>query len=178
MRQSEMAVEGACRSSWCRTLGCHLGPPITSTAASAVGEIRMRPDSRLDTSPRSNCPGNCTLDLGDPSAHSCACRNARSDREIERWLSRREAEGLSLRELSARSGIPTGTLAWWSHRLRNEESEPEFVDQGVVELNPPDVPTGAAPELVLRRADGLIVEARGRIADRLVERLLSERETC
>lgn len=99
-------------------------------------------------------------------------------REIERWLSRREAEGLTLRELSVRSGIPVGTLAWWSHRLRNEQAEPEFVDLGVVELSPPDVLESSAPELVLRRVDGLVVEARGRIADRLAERLLSERATC
>ncbi|MCB9870636.1 MAG: hypothetical protein H6837_12325 [Planctomycetes bacterium] len=71
-----------------------------------------------------------------------------------------------------------GTLAWWSHRLRKEQAESEFVDLGVVELSPSDVAESASPELVLRHVDGLVVEARGRIADRLVERLLSERTTC
>ncbi|MCB9870633.1 MAG: helix-turn-helix transcriptional regulator [Planctomycetes bacterium] len=69
-------------------------------------------------------------------------------REIEHWLSRREAQGLTLRDLSARSGIPVGTLAWWSHRLRKEQAESEFVDLGVVELSPSDVAESASPELV------------------------------
>ncbi|MGE3173058.1 MAG: hypothetical protein AB7O97_10575 [Planctomycetota bacterium] len=35
-------------------------------------------------------------------------------------LARRERDGLSLRELSDRSGIPLGTLSWWSWRLRQD----------------------------------------------------------
>ena len=34
-------------------------------------------------------------------------------------LARRERDGLSLRELSDESGIPLGTLSWWSWRLRH-----------------------------------------------------------
>src|SRR5690606_31920934 len=41
-------------------------------------------------------------------------------REIERLFVLRAREGLSLRELAARSGIPLGTLIWWSQRLREE----------------------------------------------------------
>jgi hypothetical protein len=38
--------------------------------------------------------------------------------EVRRLLVRRSAEGLTYRELSRESGIPAGTLAWWSSRLR------------------------------------------------------------
>jgi hypothetical protein len=34
-------------------------------------------------------------------------------------LARRERDGLSLRELSEETGIPFGTLSWWSWRLRH-----------------------------------------------------------
>jgi len=36
-------------------------------------------------------------------------------------LSRREQDGLSLRCLAEESGIPVGTLAWWSWRLRQDD---------------------------------------------------------
>jgi len=41
-------------------------------------------------------------------------------REMERLLDLREREGRTLRELSERTGIPAGTLGWWSQRLRRE----------------------------------------------------------
>lgn len=40
--------------------------------------------------------------------------------EVRRLLQRRTTEGLTYRELSKRSGVPAGTLAWWSSRLRHE----------------------------------------------------------
>lgn len=53
-------------------------------------------------------------------------------REMERLLARREREGLSLRALARETGIPFGTLSWWSHRLR-AESTPGFCEVQVVE---------------------------------------------
>ena len=44
-------------------------------------------------------------------------------------LARRERDGLSLRELSDESGIPIGTLSWWSWRLRHV-SNARAVDSG------------------------------------------------
>lgn len=37
-------------------------------------------------------------------------------------LARRERDGLSLRKLAEATGIPFGTLAWWSWRLRQDSS--------------------------------------------------------
>jgi hypothetical protein len=53
--------------------------------------------------------------------------------QIQGWLSLRDREGLTYRELSERVGVPANTLAHWSWRLRHEEptapsSEPEFVE--------------------------------------------------
>jgi transcriptional regulator with XRE-family HTH domain len=51
--------------------------------------------------------------------------------QMRRLLTRREREGLTYVELGRRTGIPAGTLAWWSSRLRREvQLEPA----GFVEL--------------------------------------------
>ena len=38
-------------------------------------------------------------------------------------LARRERDGLTLRELSEETGIPFGTLSWWSWRLRHSSGD-------------------------------------------------------
>ena len=40
-------------------------------------------------------------------------------------LARRESDGLSLRALSEETGIPFGTLSWWSWRLRQVPAKGE-----------------------------------------------------
>ena len=40
---------------------------------------------------------------------------------MERLLHRRRREGLTFRELSEGSGVPTPTLAWWSRKLERED---------------------------------------------------------
>ena len=53
-------------------------------------------------------------------------------KEMAALLARRERDGLSLRELSEETGIPFGTLSWWSWRLRqgtgDGASEDGFVE--------------------------------------------------
>ena len=107
-------------------------------------------------------------------------RRAQRRREMERLLSQRESKGLSLRTLSDRSGIPVGTLSWWSHRLRSEEpteSMPTFV-----ELVSSDTPRFTAPvpdteegepELRVLHPSGLVVEFRGALAKDVAERVLN-----
>lgn len=46
-------------------------------------------------------------------------RSARHER-MRGLLRRREREGLTFEELARQSGERRGTLAWWSHRLRQE----------------------------------------------------------
>jgi transposase-like protein len=45
-------------------------------------------------------------------------RHRRED--MVRLLQQRDEEGLTLNELSARSGVPAGTLGYWSAKLRRE----------------------------------------------------------
>lgn len=106
-------------------------------------------------------------------------RRTQRRREIEQLLSERESKGLSLRALSDRSGIPIGTLSWWSHKLRSEvsaESRPTFV-----EIVPRERPcfTGAVadaeecePELRVHHPSGLVMEFRGDLARNVAERVL------
>lgn len=83
--------------------------------------------------------------------------------EVRRLLLRRSAEGLTYRELSRLSGIPAGTLAWWSSRLRCQAASAE---DAFVELTASADPAldvarsepGAAPlEVVLAGGRRLIV---------------------
>jgi hypothetical protein len=87
--------------------------------------------------------------------------------EIRRWLALRTSEGLTFVELSRRSGIPSATLAWWSGRLRREESGAQPTEgspgsSAFVELTPgagpppPDIERGSL-ELVLEHGRRLIV---------------------
>jgi hypothetical protein len=46
-------------------------------------------------------------------------------RQMRKLLRLREREGLSLRAIAERSGIPVGTLSWWSHELRHSSGEAE-----------------------------------------------------
>lgn len=87
--------------------------------------------------------------------------------EIRRWLALRSSEGLTFVELSRRSGIPSATLAWWSSRLRREESaatptEGSTGSSAFVELTPGPGPTApdferGSLELVLERGRRLII---------------------
>ncbi|MCA8976853.1 MAG: helix-turn-helix transcriptional regulator, partial [Planctomycetes bacterium] len=64
-------------------------------------------------------------------------------------LARRERQGLTLRELSKKTGIPFGTLSWWSWRLRQEPARRRGGEQFVeVEVTP-----AGHREVVVRVAD-------------------------
>lgn len=71
-------------------------------------------------------------------------------------LARRERDGLSLRRLSEDSGIPFGTLSWWSWRLRQlaaTERGDRFVEVVAADGH-------VEGEVVVRLDNGLAVEAR------------------
>ena len=103
-------------------------------------------------------------------------------REIERLFVLRAREGLSLRELADRSGIPVGTLSWWSHRLREEarasesrtESMPAFSQVRLV--GPVAAPVEFANEVGsavrVRLPGGAVVELEGEHAERMVSAVL------
>ena len=90
-------------------------------------------------------------------------------REIERLFALRDRQGLTLRELADRSGIPVGTLSWWSYQLRAEESA-GFTE---VRLAPGGAVTDEARSVVrLHMPAGLIAEFEGDVADRAATSLI------
>jgi transcriptional regulator with XRE-family HTH domain len=105
-------------------------------------------------------------------------RHTERRREIQRLFALRESEGLTLRALADRSGIPVGTLSWWSHQLRREAPSHGFAKVSVTapEEVTATVSTPHPAEVVLRHPDGIAVELRGDVADRVVDGLLGRLE--
>lgn len=101
---------------------------------------------------------------------------------VEGLLAEREREGLTLSALARRSGIPVGTLAGWSWRLRKAKrvAASGVRSAGFVELVArsaarPSQP-GARYELALRGGRRLLVE--GTIDEAELSRLIRMLEAC
>lgn len=77
--------------------------------------------------------------------------------EMAALLARRERDGLSLRALSEETGIPFGTLSWWSWRLRQEPVQRSRAEQ-FVEL---EVAPVVHLEVVVRVGDVEIATSAG-----------------
>jgi transcriptional regulator with XRE-family HTH domain len=97
----------------------------------------------------------------------------RARSEVERWLRVREREGVSFAELARRSGIPFGTLANWSRRLRL--SATTEAGQGFVQVVATDEASrardGEQDVITLRLSSGARIELRGRFAEHLAAQL-------
>lgn len=102
------------------------------------------------------------------------------DREqVRRWFSRREREGLTYRELSARVGVPANTLCHWAWRLRREArsgavEKPAFVELTVASR--PEIAVGQRVEIVLRSKRRVIVDAA--LDSAALTRLVAALERC
>lgn len=102
------------------------------------------------------------------------------DREqVRRGLSKREREGLTYRELSARVGVPANTLCHWAWRLRGEAqseagAKPAFVELTVASR--PESATGQRVEIVLRSKRRVIVDAA--MDSSTLARLVAALERC
>lgn len=90
-------------------------------------------------------------------------------------LARREREGVSLRRLSADSGIPFGTLSWWSWRLRQLAAS-ERGGRGFVEVVAADGQVEG--EVVVRLDNGLAVEARAGTDARWLREVVAALRSC
>ncbi len=96
-------------------------------------------------------------------------------REIKRLFALREKQGLTFDELSDHSGIPVGTLRWWSHRLRCGESDTAaFVDLGVIDADAGLTGSESSPDARLLHPSGLVIELHGEFADQIVSSLLHD----
>ena len=98
-------------------------------------------------------------------------------RQIRRLLKLRERHGLTFPQLSVRSGIPVGTLQWWSHRLRGEAAESNsdaFVELGPIEIGDLSRAGDAPFEARLSHASGWVIELRGELASQVVTGMLQD----
>jgi len=97
---------------------------------------------------------------------------------MRRLLRRRESEGLSYAQLARETGIPVGTLAWWSHRLRIEGTgETENAGADFVEVIPAgDYATTAEIEIAL--PSGIQVRAPATADRTTLVRLLTAILSC
>ena len=91
-------------------------------------------------------------------------------------LARRERDGLTLRELSEESGIPFGTLSWWSWRLRQMSAEGERGSSAFVEVVASSVRNDG--EVVVRLDNGLTVEVRGGADTSWLRELVAALRSC
>ena len=78
--------------------------------------------------------------------------------EMAALFAQREEQGLSLRSLSRRSGIPLGTLSWWNWRLRQEAEPSAAPSTNFVELVPPAVEV--AMDVVFVVIEGIEIRVR------------------
>lgn len=115
---------------------------------------------------------------------STEANRARRRAWIQRLLRQRERQGLTLAELALQSGVPAGTLASWSARLRREaESTPvddvAMSSVGFVELVPgparPHEPS-ACFEVVLKGERRVVVPPA--FDQATLERLVRALESC
>jgi transcriptional regulator with XRE-family HTH domain len=78
-------------------------------------------------------------------------RRPRSEYEV--LLARKEAEGISYKQLAAETGIPESTLVLWLTRLRKERGDPT----PFVEVRP-EAPPRAGVEVLLASGHRVAVE--------------------
>ena len=99
--------------------------------------------------------------------------------EMREWFHRREQEGWTLRELARRSGIPAGTVSWWSHELRKRRGRKGTKKRGFYEVVPTapeaSVPPPPGPEsaIRIRLRDGTELDLVGGVDERVLARVLA-----
>lgn len=104
--------------------------------------------------------------------------------QMRALLARRERSGLTFAELSRESGIPTGTLASWAWKLRQESdaadqarsSRQTFVEVVEAPLTREVSPRTGRIEIVLARDRRVVVDAE--VDDELLARVVRTLERC
>jgi len=94
-------------------------------------------------------------------------KRTKRQKEMEKWLGIREKEGISFRELSARSGFPIGTLSSLSRKIRLEQ-DPQV---GFCELKVAEAPKVALSSVTVRFPAGHELVVDGQIDPESLKRL-------
>jgi len=95
--------------------------------------------------------------------------------QMRRWLARRAERGLTFRELSQETGVPIGTLGFWSWKFRAESRDVE-PQSAFVELLPKAQDADRRFEVVL--ANGRRVMASEDIDEQHLARVVRALEAC
>jgi len=96
-------------------------------------------------------------------------------------LALREEQGLTLRELSRRTGVPAGTLGYWSWRLQREASSGRSrgrASKGFVELIPDSEAGTAAGHVEIVLGGGRRVVIRGEVDESALRRVVRALDRC
>jgi hypothetical protein len=93
--------------------------------------------------------------------------------EMAALLARRERDGLSLRQLSEESGIPFGTLSWWSWRLRQDDGQRDSGFVEVVAAGP-----GVDAAVVVRLSNGVAIEVQSGTDARWLCEIVTALRSC
>ena len=100
--------------------------------------------------------------------------------QMREWLERRERLGLTFRELSTQTGVPSGTLASWAWKLRQEReglAGGERSPSAFVELIPePPKDQVARLEIVLRGERRVLIV--GDVEEERLVRVVRALERC
>ena len=89
---------------------------------------------------------------------------------MAKLLARQRRGEVSLRRLADETGIPLGSLCWWSWRLRREQDEQEPDGAAFVEVRPE--PVGPSSLLAIVMPTGVRIEVGSGCDTKLLESVL------
>ena len=98
--------------------------------------------------------------------------------QMRRWLALRDERGLTFRELSERTGVPVGTLACWSWKLRQRGGRDRRERLDFVELVAEPAPGDPGGQLEIVLAGNRRVLVSCGFDERTLERVVRALERC
>lgn len=97
--------------------------------------------------------------------------------ELRRLIRRREEEGLSYARLSRETGIPVGTLASWSYRVRREQAAQSVSGSDFVEVIASGTLAGAE-DVEVKLQGGIVVRVPAGTERAVAVRVLTAILSC
>jgi hypothetical protein len=95
---------------------------------------------------------------------------------MAKLLARQRRGEVSLRRLAEETGIPLGSLCWWSWRLRQDEEEDQEPGPAFVEVRPELV--GHGSQLAIVMPTGVRVEIGSGCDRELLQSVLQALQPC
>lgn len=102
----------------------------------------------------------------------------RNRKQMAALLARRERDGLSLRELAAKTGIAAGTLSWWSWRLRQDSQEKPEDRGGFVEVVAEPAVRSRGVQVAIELENGIRLEVDDEVDVERLRKIVGALQTC